>query len=394
MAVPLLDLKSQNGALDAELKAAFARVLASGQYIMGPENERLERELAVLAGTRFALGVSSGTDAILLALMALGIGPGDEVICPSFTFFATAGCIARTGATPVFADSVAGGFNVDPADIARRVTSRTKAIIPVHLFGQMADMEAIREVAASRGLAVIEDAAQALGSTRNGTPAGSIGNFGTYSFFPSKNLGCLGDGGALVTNDPRLAERARILRVHGMEPKYFHQFIGGNFRLDPLQAAFLQVKLPHYAEYTRKRRANAAFYLDRLALLPGVCIGAGEPDGEAASILLPEGEDGHIWNQFTLRVRSRDGTPTRRDALRAFLLDRGIGSEIYYPKPLHTQDCFAYTGQVEERLPQAERLALECLSLPVFPELTDVQKEAVVDAIAAFLKESDQKPVS
>lgn len=386
MTVPLLDLKVQNGALDAELKAAFERVLYSGFYILGSEVEGLERELREYTGTRHVIGVSSGTDAILLALMALEIGPGDEVICPSFTFFATAGCVSRTGATPVFADSVPHGFEMDAEDVARRITPRTKAIIPVHLFGEMMDLDPILELAEEHGLAVIEDAAQALGSSRRGRMAGSAGDFGTYSFFPSKNLGCLGDGGALATNDDRLAERARILRVHGMEPKYYHQYVGGNFRLDPLQAAFLRVKLPHYRAYSQGRQANAVFYLERLAKLPGVHEADAGVEGEGFLLPAVPSDAVHIWNQFTLRVRSADGSSSRRDALRRFLVERGIGCEIYYPKTLHTQECFAGTGQAREILPRAEALARECLSIPVFPELTEAQKLEVVEAIEAFLK--------
>lgn len=385
MAVPLLDLKGQNGALDAELKAAFERVLYSGHYVMGPENEAFEKALAAFTGAKHALGVSSGTDAILLALMALEIGPGDEVICPTFTFFATAGCIARTGATPVFADSTENGFNVDVADVARRITPRTKAIIPVHLFGQMAAMDAILDLAKEHGLAVIEDAAQALGATLGGRQAGSLGTFGAYSFFPSKNLGCLGDGGALVTNDDRLAERAKILRVHGMEPKYYHPFIGANFRLDPLQAAFLSVKLPHYGDYTRKRQANAAFYLERLRGRPGVTSDAGADENV---IILPSAQpdEGHIWNQFTLRVRGAGGTSERRDAFRSYLAGQGVGSEIYYPKTLHAQECFAYVGQGGDPFPRANALAREGVSIPIFPELTRAQKEEVAAAIEGFLE--------
>ncbi len=381
MTVPLLDLKVQNGALDSELKAAFERVLYSGHYILGAEVEGLERELSAVTGTRHVIGVSSGTDAILLALMALEVGPGDEVICPSFTFFATAGCIARTGAKPVFVDSERDGFGMDLEDAARRITSRTKAILPVHLFGEMEQMEAVLALAKEHGLSVVEDAAQALGAARDGRKAGSWGDFGAYSFFPSKNLGCLGDGGALATNDDRLAERARILRVHGMAPKYYHKFIGGNFRIDPLQAAFLRVKLGHYDEYTRGRQAHAAFYRDRLGSVPGVRVGGGE-------ILLPSAGEGsfHIWNQFTMRVRSEGGSSSRRDALRDFLVERQIGCEIYYPKALHTQECFAYLGQVEGSLPRAEALARECISIPVFPELTPSQREEVVGAVEAFLR--------
>lgn len=383
MAVPLLDLKAQNGALEAELREAFERVFRSGYYILGPEVEGLERELAEFTGAKHALGVSSGTDAISLALMALGIGPGDEVICPSFTFFATAGCVSRLGAKPVFVDSLDEDFNVDPDDIARHITSRTKAIIPVHLFGQMADMEAVMRVAKEHGLAVIEDAAQALGARQGGRQAGTVGTMGIYSFFPSKNLGGLGDSGAFVTNDDELAEKARILRVHGMEPKYFHPMIGANFRIDALQAAFLRVKLPHYGEYTRKRAANAEFYLKAFRAVPGLGVGSGG-DG---NILLPEVIEGrgHIWNQFTLRVKSENGSSTRRDALRDYLLGRGIGCEIYYPKPLHTQECFLGAGQEEASIPRAEKMAAEVLSLPVFPELTQEHRVEVVAGVTAFL---------
>lgn len=363
--------------LEAELKAAFDRVLHSGQYILGSEVEALERELTERTGTRHVIGLSSGTDAILLALMALGIGPGDEVICPSFTFFATAGCIARVGAKPVFADAAADGFALDPEDVARRITPRTRAILPVHLFGEMMDLDPLVKLAERHGVALVEDAAQALGATRAGRKAGSVGRFGTYSFFPSKNLGCLGDGGALATNDDELAERARILRVHGMEPKYYHPYIGGNFRIDPLQAAFLRVKLPRYGEYIRGRRANAAYYREQLGRLPGLRERVRLPAE-------PEHAD-HIWNQFTLRVRSDDGSAARRDGLRAFLGARGIGCEVYYPKTLHTQECFAYVGQAEEDLPRAEALSRECLSLPVFPELTETQREEVVRAIGDWL---------
>src|SRR5260221_1622608 len=276
MNVNLLDLKAQNGALEPELNEAFLRVLRSGHFILGPEVERFERSLAEFTGAKYALGLSSGTDAILVALMALGIGPGDEVLCPSFTFFATAGCVARVGATPVFVDSCPVCFNLDLRDAARRVTSQTKAIIPVHLFRQTAEMDGVLELARAHGLNVIEDAAQALGATYRGQPAGTMGDFGTISFFPTKNLGALGDAGALLIDDPVLYERARILRVHGSEPKYHHPMIGGNFRLDALQAALLAVKLPHFNDYTAARRRNAAFYTERLAVLPGMRMAQAE----------------------------------------------------------------------------------------------------------------------
>ena len=269
MTVPLLDVRRQNLPLEAELTDAFRRVLHSGHFIQGPEVERFEHQAATVAGARLGIGMSSGTDAILVALMALGIGPGDEVICPTFTFFATAGCIDRLGATPVFADSCAESFNIDPAAVEPLITSRTKAIIPVHLYGQAADMDPILAIARRHGLAVIEDAAQAFGAEYQSKPVGSFGEFGTVSFYPSKNLGALGDAGLLVTNDSGLAEKARLLRDHGARPKYFHSVVGGNFRLDALQAALLGVKLPHLPEYTAARQKNAREYNDALERLPG-----------------------------------------------------------------------------------------------------------------------------
>jgi dTDP-4-amino-4,6-dideoxygalactose transaminase len=392
MNVPLLDLKAQNGALAAELEAAFRRVLRSGHFILGPEVDTFERALEEFTGAKFALGVSSGTDAILLALMALGIGPGGEVLCPSFTFFATAGCVARVGATPVFVDSCPVCFNIDLRDAARRITAKTKAIIPVHLFGQAAEMDGVRALAREHDLRVIEDAAQAMGATYRGTQVGTMGDFGTISFFPTKNLGALGDAGALLTNDRTLFDRAKMLRMHGMEPKYFHPFVGGNFRLDALQAALLAVKLPHFNGYTAARRRNAALYTERLSALPGVeparaaecpCAAAEEMKNEA-QIVLPVAypHNGPIWNQYTLRVVGAG----RRDALRAYLTSRGVGSEIYYPLPLHEQACFASLGYQPGDLPWAHRLAGEVLSLPIYPEIPAEQIEQVCAVIADFLR--------
>jgi len=304
--VPLLDLKQQHTALAAELKAAFARVLESGQFILGREVTDFEQSAATLTHTKHAIGVSSGTDAILLALMALNIGPGDEVLCPSFTFFATAGCVSRIGATPVFVDSDPDSFNLNLADAARRITPKTKAIMPVHLFGQMANMNAVRDLARAHHLYVIEDAAQALGAQFENQPAGSLAHFGTFSFFPTKNLGALGDAGLLVTNNDDLAAKARLLRNHGAEQQYFHKLIGGNFRLDGLQAAFLNVKLPHLASYTARRRHNAAYYNSAL---------------QGSGLTLPAEQPNYfyIWNQYTVRVSGN-----RRDALRQFLTERNI----------------------------------------------------------------------
>lgn len=390
MNVNLLDLKPQNGVLEPELHEAFLRVLRSGHFILGPEVDKFERALAEYTGAKHALGVSSGTDAILVALMALGIGPGDEVLCPTFTFFATAGCVARVGATPVFVDSYPSSFNLDISDVARRITPRTKAIIPVHLFGQSANMLGVLELAKKHKLHVIEDAAQAMGATYRDKQVGTMGDFGTISFFPTKNLGALGDAGAVLTNDTALYERAKILRMHGMEPKYHHPFIGGNFRLDALQAAFLSVKLPHFNSYTEARRRNAALYTERLSQLPDVEISGDEGScgprfGRASDdcrLILPSANkgNGHIWNQYTLRVFGKG-----RDALRAHLTARGIGSEIYYPLPMHEQACFAHLGHKPEDFPWAHRLASEVISLPIYPEIPEEQIEQVCLTISEFL---------
>jgi dTDP-4-amino-4,6-dideoxygalactose transaminase len=387
MNVPLLDVNAQNLPLEEELKAAFERVLRSGRFIMGPEVEDFEAEIAAMVGAKHGIGVSSGTDAILLALMALGIGPGDEVICPSFTFFATAGCVSRVGATPVFADSNASDFNINLDSLRRRISRRTKAIIPVHLFGQSADMDAIMDLAGEHGLAVIEDGAQSLGAQYKGRGCGTIGDFGTYSFFPSKNLGGFGDGGMLVTNDGDMAETARVLRAHGSKPKYYHQLIGGNFRLDPLQAALLQVKIKHYAGYTRSRQRNAEYYTRRLLELEGVGAGEGSAEDGGARVLLPVAfpEHNHIWNQYTLRIIGEG----RRDALKGFLTAQGIGCEVYYPVPMHQQVCFAdLPGESSGSLPVCERLAAEVISIPIFPELVREQQDRVIEAISRFLEQA------
>jgi dTDP-4-amino-4,6-dideoxygalactose transaminase len=392
MNVNLLDLKPQNSVLEPELHEAFLRVLRSGHFILGPEVEKFERALAEFTGAKHALGVSSGTDAILLALMALGIGPGDEVLCPSFTFFATAGCVSRVGATPVFVDSCPVCFNLDLNDAAHRITPRTKAILPVHLFGQAAELDGILALAREHKLHVIEDAAQAMGATYRGRQVGTFGDFGTISFFPTKNLGALGDAGAVLVQDDALYQRAKILRMHGMEPKYHHALVGGNFRLDALQAAMLSVKLPHFNGYTDARRRNAARYTELLAKLPGVQIARAEECGcsattggstDGAQIILPVSypHNGHIWNQYTLRVPG----PGQRDALRAHLTSRGVGSEIYYPLPLHEQACFAPLGWKPEDVPWAHRLAGEVLSLPIYPELPAEQLEQVCSVIGEFL---------
>ena len=368
--VPLLDLNQQNQPLATELKDTFARVLDSSQFILGPEVTEFERQVAAGVGATHAIGVSSGTDALLLSLMALGIGPGDEVLCPSFTFFATAGSVSRTGAIPVFVDSLDDDFNLDLENAARRVTDKTKAIIPVHLFGQAADMDAVQRLASAHDLMVLEDAAQSMGTQFGEKKAGTMGDLCAFSFFPSKNLGGFGDGGMITTNDDALAERVRILRVHGGAPKYYHKAIGGNFRLDPLQAALLRAKLGHLPVYIAKRRANAATYLERLAESTPVREGR---------LLLPSEMSGrtHTWNQFTLRV-----TNGKRDALMEHLAANQIGSAIYYPVPLHRQECFSNLAGVEARLPICEKMADEVLSIPIYPELSTEQIDHVINTIA------------
>jgi dTDP-4-amino-4,6-dideoxygalactose transaminase len=367
--VPLLDLHSQYAPLRDDLLAAITRVCDSQQFILGPEVEALERELADCLEVEEAIAVSSGTDAILAVLMALGIGPGDEVITSTYSFFATAGCIVRLGATPVLVDIVPGTFNADPAAIRAAITPRTRAIIPVHLFGLCADMDPILEAAGSAGVPVVEDACQAIGARYRGRQAGGMGTAGCFSFFPSKNLGAFGDAGLVSTGDRRLARELRILRNHGAEPKYFHRRVGGNFRLDALQAAVLRVKLPHLAKWTALRRENADRYrqlfrqagLDKAITLPV------EPNGCT-----------HIFNQYVIRLPNRDLTRER-------LAAGGIGTEVYYPVPFHRQECFAGLGYARNAFPHAEAAAETSLALPIFGELTAAQQEAVVSALGAAL---------
>jgi dTDP-4-amino-4,6-dideoxygalactose transaminase len=396
MPVPLLDVNAQNHPLEAEFTAAFQRVFKSGQFIMGPEVDALEKEICQLTGAKHALGVSSGTDAILLALMALGIGAGDEVLVPTFTFFATAGCVSRTGATPVFVDACPVCFNLDVNDARAKVTSKTKAIIPVHLFGQSADMDAVMKLAKEHNLHVIEDGAQSIGSEYKGKGSGTIGDFGTYSFFPSKNLGGFGDGGAVVCHDDGLYEQAKILRTHGSKPKYYHHFVGGNFRLDPLQAAMLRVKTPRYGDYTAQRQANAAYYTERLVKVSGIvqadpahckCSKAQREalSAAGAKIVLPVayGHNKHIWNQYTLRIIGAG----RRDEFKNFLGSKKVGSEVYYPVTMDQQKCFADTPAASRRgCEVAHQLAEEVISIPIYPELNDAQKDEVISAITEFVR--------
>ncbi len=363
--VPLLDMHGQYGPLREQLLAAIARVCDSQRFIGGPEVEGFEREIAEYLGVGHAVGLSSGTDALLVALMALGVGPGDEVITSTFSFFATAGAVSRLGATPKLVDIDPLTCNIDvPAAIAA-FTSRTRAIVPVHLYGQCASMGRLLEAAGARGIPVIEDAAQAIGATYKGRQAGSMGKAGCFSFFPSKNLGAFGDAGLLTTADEALAREVRLLRNHGAEPKYFHKRIGGNFRLDALQAAVIRVKLPHLEGWTARRRENADRY-DRLF---------GEsPAADRVTLPARDADCRHIFNQYVIRVPSRDLVRSRLDAA-------GIGTEIYYPVPFHLQECFASLGYRQGDFPVAEAAAAETLALPVYSELTEAQQREVVEAV-------------
>ncbi len=369
--IPLVDLQAQHRKIREEVLAALLRVVDSQTFILGEEVEALERELAAYCGTRFAVGCASGTDALFLALLALGIGPGDEVVTSPYTFFATAGAIVRAGARPVFADVEAGSFNLDAERAARVACSRpaVRAVIVVHLFGACADMDPLCEAASRRGIAVIEDAAQAIGAEYKGRRAGSLGTMGCFSFYPSKNLGGYGDGGLLTTNDEELAARLRALRVHGSRERYRHEWVGINSRLDALQAAVLRVKLRHLDRWTEARVRNAEYYRRRFAEL-------GLPVAAPAA---PPYASRHVWNQFVIRA-------PERDRLREHLTSWGIGTEVYYPIPLHLQPCFRDLGYRPGDFPVSEQLAREALALPVYPELSEESLEAVVQAIAAFYR--------
>jgi len=383
--VPLLDLKGQYQSLAAEVLPILQEICESQQFILGRHVTQFEKAAAVYCRCHEAVGVSSGTDALLLALMALGVGNGDAVITTPYTFFATAGTIARAGARPLFCDIDAASFNIDPLTVRRTLQercerrngawiertsgARVRVLMPVHLYGQCADMVALQSIADEYGLKIIEDAAQAIGAdTGDGRRAGSIGDIGCLSFFPTKNLGAFGDAGMCTTQDPALAEHMRVLRVHGGKPKYHHAFIGGNFRLDEIQAAVLQVKLRYLDGWTAGRQRNAGYYT-RAFTQAGLATRVGLPQ------VVPGAR--HIWNQYVVRV-------PRRDALRAFLAESGIGTEIYYPLPLHRQQCFAYLGHAEGDFPISEQAAAETLALPIFPELRAEQLQYVVERIAAF----------
>jgi len=366
--VPLLDLKSQYTSIKQDIQMVLEDVCEEQSFILGPHVQKLEQTLAHFIGTDHAIGVASGSDALLLSLMEVGIQPDEKVVTVPFTFFASAGVISRLHARPVFVDVTPDTFNLDPAHLADTLTPDVKAILPVHLFGQCAEMEGILQVADNQGIPVIEDACQAIGATRNGIQAGAFGRTGCFSFFPSKNLGGFGDGGLITTRDPLVAERLRLLRVHGSRSEYHHHLIGMNSRLDALQAAILHVKFQHLAHWTAKRQANAACYhrlfhecgLDERLTLPVVASG-----------------NTHVYNQFTIR------TP-QRDELSAYLTRHGIGNRIYYPVPLHLQECYQVLGYQKGDFPVSEQLSQEVLSLPIYPELTPDQLQYVVETIKGF----------
>jgi dTDP-4-amino-4,6-dideoxygalactose transaminase len=368
--VPLLDLQPQYRPIRDEVLAAIVRVCDSQRFILGPEVEALERELAAYVGVSDTIAVSSGTDALLVTMMALGVGPGDEVVTSTYSFFATAGCISRLGATPKLVDIDPDTCNLDPGGVQAVLSRRTKAIIPVHLYGLCADMDPILAVAARSGVPVIEDACQAIGAKYRGRQAGSMGVAGCFSFFPSKNLGAFGDGGLVTTSDPDLAREIRLLRNHGAEARYHHREVGGNFRLDELQAAIVRVKLPHLSTWTGMRRENADRYRRLFAE-------AESPD----DLVLPSEPDGlfHIYNQFIVRA-------PQRDRVRAYLTEHGIGTEVYYPVPFHLQQCFSNLGYVRGDFPVAEEAAATTLALPIYGELTGEQQDAVVQAVLAGLR--------
>jgi dTDP-4-amino-4,6-dideoxygalactose transaminase len=394
MKVPLLDLKAQYKTIKQEIDESLIRVAESQYFILGPEVARLEKSMCDYLGCKYAIGVSSGTDALLIALMAVDIKPGDEVIVPTYSFFATAGVVARLNAIPVFTDVDPVTFNILPSDIEKKITTKTKAIIPVHLYGQSAEMDEIIKIAEKYNLYVIEDGAQAIGvQYKDGRKVGTIGTIGCFSFFPSKNLGGFGDGGLVVTNDDTHGERLKIMRVHGGKPKYYHKVIGGNFRIDEIQSAVLNVKLPHLESWSAKRRENAELYTNLF-----IEVGLSESEGklvfdEKNQVLLPKAvykssghTNYHIYNQYVIRVE-------RRDALRKFLTEREIGTEIYYPVPFHRQECFTYLNSVDADYPFSNCAAKDTVALPIYPELTKEQIKFVVDSIKEFQSKAEQFPI-
>lgn len=379
-AIPLLDLKAQYASIQEEIHEAIDRVLQSQHFILGPEVSALEQEVAAYSQCAYGIGVSSGTDALLVSLIAIALQAGDEVITTPYTFFATAGSIARLGAKPVFVDIDPLTYNIDPTQIEAAITERTRAIMPVHLFGQMAEMDAIMRIAQHYNLYVVEDAAQAIGAEYQGQRAGSLGHLGCFSFFPSKNLGGFGDGGMVVTNDKVLAERVKLLSQHGAQPKYYHKVVGGNFRLDALQAAVLRVKLKYLDEWTTARQRNAVTYRHSFAVAGLVNGSTLSNDHYPVSLPYTADERRHIYNQFIIRCM-------QRNELMTHLKVQQIGCEIYYPRPMHIQECFADLGYKAGDFPVSELAAEETLSLPIYPELNTAMLQAVVEAVAEFYQQ-------
>ena len=380
--IPFFDLSAQFKSIEDEIKSAMDEVFQNQQFILGSKVQALEETIAQYCRTRYAIGVASGSDALVLALMALGIGAGDEVLLPPFTFFATAGSVSRLGATPVFVDIDRETYNIDPSKIEEKITSKTKAILPVHLFGQCADMNPLLKIAQKKKLFIIEDAAQALGAEykpnagSQGRRAGQIGDLGCFSFYPTKNLGAFGDAGMVVTDNPSLAEKVRLLRVHGSQPKYFHKTIGINSRLDTIQAAILLVKFKYLEKWTAERQKKAERYQGLFQnLLSSV---------EGLKLPTIQYQNRHIFHQYVIRV-------PERDRLRKFLAERGIGTDIYYPVPLHLQECYSFLKYRRGDLPNSEKASEEVLALPVYPELTEDQQEVVVDGIKAFYRRTGSK---
>lgn len=367
MNIPMLDLKEQYQSLKEDIGVALEEVMSNAQFILGSNVKKLEQDVAAYSNVKYGVGVASGSDAIHISLLACGVQVGDEVITPAFTFFATAGSVARIGAVPVFVDIDPRTYNIDPAKIEAAITGKTKAIIPVHLYGQMADMDPIVAIAKKYNLAIVEDAAQAIGAKYKGKTVGELGTTAAYSFFPTKNLGAYGDGGMIVTNDEELAEKMRVLRVHGSKPKYYHHVLGYNSRLDELQAAILNVKFPYLDKWNELRREKAAYYTRLLQ----------EQLGQQVITPYEEEFNYHIYYQYTIRVQ-------KRDELQSYLKEQGVASMVYYPKPLHLQPVFAHLGYQEGDLPETEKATREVLSLPMFPELKDEQQEYVVSKIVEF----------
>lgn len=374
--VPLLDVSRGNDPLNDEFREVFDGILNSGRFVGGPHCQALEESIADVCDAKCGIGCASGSDALVLALMAIGIEAGDEVICPSFTFFATASAIDRLGGVPVFADIEPGTFNIDTAHVKSLVTEKTKAIIPVHLFGQCADMDAIMQIANEHNLRVIEDCAQSIGASWNGQPCGAIGDIGCFSFYPTKNLGGFGDGGMLTTNDNELADRLRLLANHGMRPRYYHSEVGINSRLDSIQAGMLGVKMKHLEAISSGRQQNAANY-ERLFSESGLSRFVSTP--------VCDQPEGHVWNQYTIRIKGK----LSRDEVRAQLAERGIGAEVYYPVPLHQQECFKNLGYKTGDLPETEKAAACVLSIPIFPELELAEQEYVVESLCSILESGE-----